>query len=194
MTQTQPLPFSERTPSTLPGHSLTPLLSTEEIKRRVTELAEEMSNDMAGQDPVLIGVLKGAFIFLADLVREFEFPVTTEFIRVSSYGNKVVTSGEVKMELDVANSIAKRNVILVEDIIDTGLTLEYLRANMKARNPNTLRVCTLLHKPASSVKIAKIDYVGFSIPSKFVVGYGLDYHGYYRNLPYIGVLEELPIR
>ncbi len=194
MTHAHPLPFFERTPSTLPAHTLTTLLTTEEIQKRVAELARQITTEMAGKDPVLIGVLKGAFIFLADLIREFEFPATIEFLRVSSYGNKVVTSGEVKMELDLANSIAKRDVILVEDIIDTGLTLEYLRANMKARNPASIRVCTLLHKPASAVKIANIDYVGFNIPSQFVVGYGLDYFGYYRNLPYIAVLDELPTR
>ena len=139
----------------------------------------------------MVSVLKGAFVFVADLFRTFEFPVTAEFIRVSSYGDKIVTSGEVKMELDLANSVANRHVLLVEDIIDTGLTIDYLRANMGARNPASVRVCTLLHKPCNNVKISDIDYVGFNIPNKFVVGYGLDYHGYYRNLPYIGVVEEL---
>ena len=171
-----------------------PLITAEEVARRISELAADMANDYAGKDPIFVVVLKGAFVFVADLVRALEFPVSTEFIRVSSYGNKVVTSGEVKMELDLATSVANRHVVLVEDIIDTGLTIEYLKANMSARGPSSLRICTLLHKPGNNVKVTHVDYVGFHIPNKFVVGYGLDYHGYYRNLPYIATVEELSER
>jgi hypoxanthine phosphoribosyltransferase len=167
------------------------LIGEDELRRRVEELARELSAELRDKDPVFICVLKGAFVFVADLIRHLDLPVTTEFIRVTSYGNNVVTSGEVKLELDLANSVANRHLVLVEDIVDTGLTLQYLRANLAARNPASIRVCALLHKPANQVKLSTIDYIGFSIPSKFVVGYGLDYQGYYRNLPYIAQIEDL---
>ena len=154
-------------------------------------MAQEISSELREKDPVVICVLKGAFVFVSDLIRKLDLPVTTEFIRVSSYGNNVVTSGEVKLELDLANSVANRHIVLVEDIVDTGLTLQYLRANLQARSPASIRVCALLHKPDNNVKLSTIDYVGFNIPSKFVVGYGLDYQGYYRNLPYIAQIEDL---
>jgi hypoxanthine phosphoribosyltransferase len=175
----------------LPAHRLTILISEEDLRRRVDEIAREVAADLRDKDPVVICVLKGAFVFVADLIRRLDLPVTTEFIRVSSYGNNVVTSGEVKLELDLANSVANRHVLLIEDIVDTGLTLQYLKANLAARGPASIRVCALLHKPANNVKLTTIDYVGFSIPSKFVVGYGLDYQGYYRNLPYIAQIEDL---
>ena len=186
-----PLPFAGSTPASLPAHRLTTLIGPEEVSGRVKELAQELATEYAAKDPVVIAVLKGAFMFVADLIRELDFPVSTEFIRVSSYGNKIVTSGEVKMELDLQNSIANRHIVLVEDIVDTGLTLDYLRANMKARSPASMRICTLLHKPSNTVKVSAIDYVGFNVPNEFVVGYGLDYHGYYRNLPYIAKIEEI---
>ncbi len=175
----------------LPSHRLSVLISEEELKRRVEELANEISSEFRDKDPVVICVLKGAFVFVSDLIRKLDIPVTTEFIRVSSYGNNVVTSGEVKLELDLANSVANRHLILVEDIVDTGLTLQYLRANLSARSPASIRVCALLHKPDNNVKLSTIDFVGFNIPGKFVVGYGLDYQGYYRNLPYIAHIEDL---
>lgn len=172
-------------PPALPAHSLEVVVTEAELRQRVEELGQQISNDYRALDPVLIAVLKGSFVFCADLIRSLQVPLTVEFMRVSSYGNNVVTSGEVKMELDLANSIANRHVVLIEDIVDTGLTLQYLRANLQARSPGSLRICSLLHKPANNVKIATIDYLGFNIPSEFVVGYGLDYQGYYRNLPYI---------
>ncbi|MHC4937083.1 MAG: hypoxanthine phosphoribosyltransferase [Planctomycetota bacterium] len=175
----------------LPSHRLSVLISEEEIQKRIEELSLELAADFRDKDPVVICVLKGAFIFVADLTRRMNFPVTTEFIRVSSYGNNVVTSGEVKLELDLANSVSNRHVILVEDIVDTGLTLQYLRANLQARNPASVKVCALLHKPENNVKLSTIDYLGFRIPGKFVVGYGLDYQGYYRNLPYIAQIQDL---
>ena len=174
-----------------PPHRITPLYASEEIQRRVTALAQEITRDYADMDPVFVSVLKGSFIFVADLIRQLDFPCTLEFIQVSSYGNRVVTSGEVKLELDLASSIANRNVLLVEDIIDTGLTVDYLRANLQARQPSTLRICTLLHKASNTLKMNPIEYVGFDVPNKFVVGYGLDYYGYYRNLPHVAELEEL---
>ena len=182
-------PLSPSLANPLPPHSIKVLLSEEEIHRRTQELAREINDEYRGLDPVFICVLKGAFIFVADLVRALEIPLTIEFIRVSSYGNQVVTSGEVKMELDLANSVGNRHLILVEDIVDTGLTLNYLKANLAARNPASLKVCALLHKPANNVKISNLEYVGFNIKNVFVVGYGLDYQGYYRDLPYIAQLE-----
>lgn len=174
-----------RSPMVLPGHTLEVVVSETELRQRVEELAQQISTDSRHHDPVIISVLKGSFVFCADLVRAMRVPLTVEFMRVSSYGNNLVTSGEVKMELDLANSIANRHVVLVEDIVDTGLTLQYLKANLQARAPASLRVCTLLHKPTNNVRITNIDYVGFNLPADFVVGYGLDYQGYYRNLPYI---------
>lgn len=175
----------------LPDHRLSVLISEDELSRRVDEIAQELSAELRDKDPVIICVLKGAFVFVSDLIRRLDMPVTTEFIRVSSYGNNVVTSGEVKLELDLANSVANRHIVLVEDIVDTGLTLQYLKANLAARNPASIRVCALLHKPDNNVKLSTIETVGFNIPSKFVVGYGLDYQGYYRNLPYIAQIEDL---
>lgn len=172
-------------PTHLPEHKLKVLLTREQIEQRVQELAKEIVADFHGTEPLVITVLKGSFVFVADLIREMSMPLTTEFIRVSSYGNQVVTSGEVKLELDLDSSIGNRHVLLVEDIVDTGLTLEYLKASLEVRKPASLRVCSLLHKPGNNVKISNIEYVGFNIPNDFVVGYGLDYQGYYRNLPQI---------
>lgn len=177
--------------SALPGHSLETIVAEADLKQRVEQLGQEITADYANKEPVVICVLKGACLFTSDLARAIDLPMTMEFIRVSSYGNNIVSTGEVKMELDVANSIANRHVILVEDIVDTGLTLQYLKANLQTRQPASMRVCSLLHKPGSNVKISNIEYVGFNIPNDFVVGYGLDYQGYYRNLPYIARIVDL---
>ncbi|MCI0651050.1 MAG: hypoxanthine phosphoribosyltransferase [Planctomycetes bacterium] len=174
-----------------PPHRLQQLLSEAEIQKRVSELAQQLTKDYAGSDPVIVCILKGSFVFAGDLIRQLDFPLSIEFMRVSSYGKAIVTSGEVKLELDLANSVANRQVLLLEDVIDTGLTVDYLKANLRARSPSQVRVCTLLHKPANRIKAVPIDYAGFEIHNKFVVGYGLDYHGYYRNLPYIATLEEI---
>lgn len=177
-------------PAILPGHTIEVLINEQELKQRTEQLAGELSRDYSGRDPIFICVLKGAFMFMTDIIRCLDFPLSVDFLRVSSYGNNVVTSGEVKMELDLAASIANRHVILVEDIVDTGLTLDYLKKNLKTRNPSSVTVCSLLHKPSNNVKISTIEYVGFQIPGDFVVGYGLDYQGYYRNLPYIAKITE----
>lgn len=176
--------------SILPGHTVQVLISEQELQQRVEQLGVEISKEYDGKDPIFICVLKGAFMFMTDLVRFLDFPLSIDFLRVSSYGNQFVTSGEVKMELDLAASIANRHVVLVEDIVDTGLTLDYLKKNLLTRNPASLRVCALLHKPTNNIKISTVEYVGFTIPSDFVVGYGLDYQGYYRNLPYIAKITE----
>lgn len=166
------------------------LLGEDEIRRRVREIARDIERDYAGKHPVVVGVLQGAFVFVADLVREIGLPMTVDFLRVSSYGTKVLTSGEVKILLDLTTPIANRPVILVEDIVDTGITVEYLRANLLARGPESLAVCSLLQKTSNTVKLMPVDYLGFSIDSHFVVGYGLDYAGRFRELPYIGVLPD----
>ena len=166
------------------------LLSEEVISARVKELAADINRDYQGQTPVLVGVLQGAFVFIADLVRRLEIPVSVDFMRVSSYGKNLVTSGEVKILLDLTTPIANRPVILVEDIVDTGLTIEYLRANLEARKPESISTCTLLQKPSNTITVAPVDYLGFTIQDHFVVGYGLDYAGRYRELPYVGILGE----
>lgn len=167
------------------------LISEENIDRRVTELAEEIDRDYAGADPlVLIGVLKGSFIFLADLARRLTIPRRIEFIAVSSYGDRTSEQPQsVRLLMDVRHDVAGQHVLLVEDIVDTGHTVAYLRRLFAARQPATLRVCTLLQKPDRTETPVTIDYLGFAIGNTWVVGYGLDYAERYRALPYIG---ELP--
>lgn len=164
------------------------LLSEDKIKTRVRELAEEISRDYQGKAPVIVGVLQGAFVFVADLVRQLDLPVSVDFMRVSSYGEKLLTSGEVKILLDLTTPIANRDVILVEDIVDTGLTIEYLTASLLARKPESFTTCALLQKPTNNLSVHPVDYLGFTIENHFVVGYGLDFSGKYRELPYVGVL------
>jgi hypoxanthine phosphoribosyltransferase len=175
----------------LPGHRLEVLHEEQEIRQRISELSKEIREQLADKDPVIVCVLKGAFVFVADLVRQLDFPFTVDFLRASSYGDSVVTSGEVKLDLDLQQSISNRHVLLVEDIVDTGLTLKYLQSNLESRNPASIRICTLLHKPANNVKLTHIDYCGFEIPNDFVVGYGLDWQGYYRNLPFIAQVHQI---
>ena len=165
-----------------------PLISSEDIQRRVRELAAEISRD----HPLgvhLVGVLKGACIFLADLARALECDVTMDFIAVSSYGSSTLSSGQVRLLKDLDASLEGRHVVIIEDIVDTGLTLHYLQEILQARGPRTLRTACLLSKPSRRKIDVKVDYIGFTIEDKFVVGYGLDYAEQYRNLPYIGVLE-----
>jgi len=138
---------------------------------------------------VVVGVLKGSFIFLADLVRAIELPITTEFIGIASYGNETKSSGVVQITSDLTKPIDGKHVIVVEDIIDTGLTIDYLLENLSTRHPASVKVCALLHKPDRTVKKVPIDYLGFTIPNQFVVGYGLDFAQRYRNLPFIGLVE-----
>ena len=167
------------------------LISQDELRGRVEELAEDIQRDFEGKSPVMVGVLQGAFVFMADLIRYLRLPLTVDFLRISSYGNQVVTTGEVKILLDLTEPIANRPVILVEDIVDTGITMEYLKANLLARQPESLAVCSLLQKAANTVRmIQPIDYLGFTVPDHFVVGYGLDFAGHFRELPYIGILPN----
>ncbi len=167
------------------------LISKGELDKRVKELAEEISRDYAGTDLIVVGVLKGSFVFLADLMRHLDYHVSMDFMGTSSYGASTQTSGEVRITKDLEQSLAGRHVLLVEDIVDTGLTLRYLVDTLRTRQPASVRVCTLLDKPARRQVRVSIDYYGFIIPNAFVVGYGLDYQQRYRGLPFVGVLEEL---
>jgi hypoxanthine phosphoribosyltransferase len=166
------------------------LISQEELHKRVKELAQQISKDYAGRDLMIIAVLKGSFIFLADLIRELDPHVAIDFTGISSYGASTQSSGEVRITKDLEQSVAGRHVLLVEDIVDTGLTLRYLVDALRARQPASLKVCALLDKPARRRVRIGLDYYGFIIPNAFVVGYGLDYNEKYRGLPFVGVLEE----
>ena len=166
------------------------LLDGERIQRRVAELAKELARDYAESDDLLlVGVLKGSVMFMVDLARALQRPLAMDFMAISSYGHTTQTSGVVRVLKDLDVDIGGRHVLVVEDIVDSGLTLAYLRESLARRNPATLRVCALLSKPSRREATVQIDYIGFDIPNEFVVGYGLDYAERYRNLPYIGVLN-----
>jgi hypoxanthine phosphoribosyltransferase len=166
------------------------LFGKETIQGRVQELGQIITREYQGKIPVLVGILKGGVPFLADLIRAIDLPLEYDLMAVSSYGASTKSSGTVKIIKDLDASIEGRDIIIVEDIIDTGLTLHYLLENIRARRPNSLKVCTMLDKPSQRKIQIQPDYNGFEIPNVFVVGYGLDYAGKYRNLPYIGVLKE----
>lgn len=165
------------------------LFTKEELSACVRRLAEEINRDYAGKAPVVVGILQGSFVFLADLVREITLPINVEFMSASSYGTGTESSGKVNIRLDLSEDIAGRDVILVEDILDSGNTLSRLIPHLKERNPASLKLCVLLDKPSRREKEVSVDYRGYSIPDAFVVGYGLDYDQKYRNLPYIGILK-----
>lgn len=165
------------------------LVSEEELHTRVCEIGKQITEDYAGKEPVFVGVLKGSFIFMADLVRACDLNCTLDFMVVSSYGSGTISTGAVEIVKDLSKDIAGKDVIIVEDILDSGNTLSYLVKYMGARNPASVRIVTLLDKPERRTADVKADYVGFRIPDEFAVGYGLDYDQKYRNLPYIGVLK-----
>jgi hypoxanthine phosphoribosyltransferase len=166
------------------------LISSEDIQRRIRELAAEIEQDHPpGEEIHLVCVLKGGFMFLSDLVRAMENHVTLDFMAVSSYGSGHTTSGEVRVLKDVDSTLQGRHVVIVEDIVDSGLTLKYLQEILHARSPKTLKTACLLSKPSRRRVDVPVDYIGFTIPDRFVVGYGLDFGEQYRNLPYIGVLK-----
>lgn len=165
------------------------MFSEEQIKARVAEIAAEINEDYRDRQPMLISVLRGSFIFMADLMRAVKLPCTVDFMAVSSYGTGTTTSGQVKITKDLSENIEGRDIIVVEDILDSGNTLSYLLQLLQARNPASMKLCTLLDKPDRRTKPVHVDYSGFSIPDAFVVGYGLDFSEKYRNLPYIGVLK-----
>jgi hypoxanthine phosphoribosyltransferase len=166
------------------------LVEAEDLERRVSELGAEISRDYAGKDLVMIGVLKGAVLFLADLMRSLTVECEIDFMAVSSYGSATDSSGVVRILKDLDASIDGRDVLLVEDIVDSGLTLHYLLKNLRARNPRSLEVCALLTKPERRRVDLPIHYVGFEIPNRFAIGYGLDHAQRYRNLPFVAALQQ----
>ena len=165
------------------------LLSEDDIAARVAEIGAQISRDYAGKRLVMVSVLKGSVVFMADLMRAVTVPAEIDFMCVSSYGSGVKTSGVAKIIKDLDNDLAGMDLLLVEDILDSGMTLEYIKKLLLGRNPNSIKICTLLDKPERRKADVAADYKGFEVPDEFVVGYGLDYAEKYRNLPYIGVLK-----
>jgi hypoxanthine phosphoribosyltransferase len=168
------------------------IISEPDLQKRVAELAAQISEDYAGRELVLVGILKGGFIFLADLCRQITVPVVFDFMTVSSYGSGTKSCGVVRIQKDLDVDISGKHVIIVEDIIDSGLTLNYLHKSLRARGPASLEICSLLKKPEMDKVSLETKYLGFSIPNDFVVGYGLDYAQRHRNLPYIARIKVLP--
>lgn len=168
------------------------LLSADTITERVTELGAQITADYRdhGDDLVLLGVLKGSVIFLADLCRAIDLPLSLEFMGIASYGDETSSSGVVQITSDLTRPIEGKHVLIVEDIMDTGLTAHYLMDNLATRHPGSVKLCALLHKPERTVREVSIDYLGFTVPNHFVVGYGLDAAQKYRNLPFIGYVEQ----
>jgi hypoxanthine phosphoribosyltransferase len=169
------------------------LITAEELQARVAELGAQISTDYASKDPLLVGVLRGVFVFMADLVRTITIPISVDFIGITRYGPTTQTRGVVRFTKDLETSIEGQHVLFVEDVIDTGLTLHYILRSLETRGPASLQVCALFNKPRTRLFDLDIAYTGFALPDKFVVGYGLDYDEQYRNLPFVGVLKEKAI-
>jgi hypoxanthine phosphoribosyltransferase len=166
-----------------------PIVTQEEMRARIKELGKQIANDYAGKDLVLVGVLKGAYAFYADLARAIRIPMRVDFLIVTSYGSQSKTSGRVKVITELTEDIKGKEVLLVEDIVDSGLTVQYLTKTLSKHKPKSIKVCTLLSKPERRTIDVPLEYIGFKIPNKYVVGYGLDYQQKYRNLPYLAVLD-----
>jgi len=166
------------------------LIDEQKLQNRIAEIAKQIGEEYKNKEITLICILKGSIFFTVDLARRINEDVKIEFIRVSSYGEGTESTGEIKMKLDLKDSIQGKDVIVLEDIIDTGRTLSYLMEYLKMKKPNSIKLCALLDKPERRIKKVKVDYTGFQIPDKFVVGYGLDWDEKYRNLPYIGYIEN----
>ena len=181
---------SARSASEFSNPNLEPLFTAEQIQTRIAEIGLEIARDYAARRPLLIGVLKGACIFLSDLVRAIDIPLDMEFMAISSYGSSTRTSGEVRIVKDLDVAIEGRDILVVEDIIDTGLTLSYLLSNLHARGAASVKLAALLDKHERRERPVAIDYLGFKIPDAFVVGYGLDFAERYRNLPYVAILKD----
>lgn len=165
------------------------LVTEEELKARITEMGAELYEQFHGKNPLFLGVLKGSFVFMADLVRACQVKSDVEFIAVSSYGNATTSSGAVQITHDIQQDISGRNLVVIEDILDSGNTLSFLKQYFLTKGAASVTICTLLDKPSRRTKVITADYIGFTVPDEFVVGYGLDYCQKYRNLPYIGVLK-----
>ena len=166
-----------------------PLLTTRQIQSKVKELAEHISQDYKGKDIIAVGILKGAFMFFSDIVRAIRIPLKIDFIIASSYV-KTETSGEVKIFYDTREPVADKDVLLIDDIVDSGITLNHIREGMLAKGPKSLRTCVFLDKKERRIEKVPLDYIGFEIPNEFVVGYGLDYEGQFRNVPYISTFKK----
>lgn len=166
------------------------LIAPDEIQKRIEELGNEISNDYNGKELVVVCILKGAFLFMSDLCRHISVPQKMDFMAVSSYGHSTKSSGIVKIDKDLSESIEGKEVLIVEDIIDSGLTLSYLVKILGDRKPAGIKICVLCNKPSNQQQFVKVDYCGFKLENEFVVGYGLDFKGYLRNLPYIGVVKD----
>jgi hypoxanthine phosphoribosyltransferase len=166
------------------------LIDEETLANRIKEMGRQITEDYKGKDLVIIAILKGAVIFFSDLAKEIKLPLAMDFMAVSSYGSSTKSSGVVRILKDLDEEIEGRDVLIVEDIVDTGLTLHYLVENLLSRKPNSLKICCCLDKPSRRRAPVKVEYVGFSIPDEFVIGYGLDYAEKYRNLPFIGILSK----
>lgn len=175
----------------MPGIFGRPIVAQEQMRARIKELGKQLSDDYAGKDLVLVGVLKGAYAFYADLARAIRIPMRVDFLMVRSYEAGTKTSGKVKLVSDLTENIKGKDVVLVEDIVDSGLTAAFLLKKLTARKPKSLKLCALLSKPDRRTVHPPVDYVGFTIPNKFVVGYGLDYQQQYRNLPYLVALDQI---
>ena len=163
--------------------------TADEIEAKVAALGEQISKDFEGKNPLFVGVLKGCFVFMADLMRHVSIPCSMDFMAVSSYKGGTSSTGAVEIQKDLGQNIEGRHIIIIEDILDSGMTLDYIKGMLQDRNPSSIRICALLDKPARRKVDLQADYVGFTIPDEFVIGYGLDYDEKYRNLPYIGVLK-----
>ena len=168
-----------------------PIVTQEAMRARIRELGRQITADYVQKDLIMIGILKGAYAFYADLARAIDLPLKVDFLVVSSYAGKARSSGKIKVLTELTEDIAGRDVLLVEDIVDSGCTVQHLRKAIGARKPKSIKVCALLNKPDRRQVEVKVDYVGFNIPNKFVVGYGLDYRQNYRNLPYLAVLDKV---
>jgi hypoxanthine phosphoribosyltransferase len=166
------------------------LIDRPTLDQRLDELGAQLTRDYAGKPLVVLGVLKGSIMFMADLTRRIDLPLSMDFLGVSSYGDKTVSSGVVRITSDLSKPIEGKHVLIAEDIVDTGLTMSFLLENLATRKPASVKVCTLLHKPARAKVEVPLDYVGFTIEDKFVVGYGLDYAEIYRNVPFVGVVRN----
>jgi hypoxanthine phosphoribosyltransferase len=166
------------------------LIGEDELRAIVKRLGEQITEDYKGKDVLLIGILKGSVIFMADLMRAIDLPCNIDFMAVSSYGSGTESSGRVKINKDLDNDIQGKDIIIIEDILDSGKTLYYIRDILSARKPASIKICTLFDKPERREADIKADYIGSLVPNEFIVGYGLDYAEYYRNLPFIGVLKE----
>jgi hypoxanthine phosphoribosyltransferase len=190
-TQTPQEGYSARFAGSALTADLSEILITEaELQTRIAELGNRISTDYAGQDPVLVGVLRGMFVFMADLVRTITIPISVDFIGITRYGPSTRTHGVVRFVKDLDICIENRHVLFVEDVIDTGMSLRYILNSLRTRQPASLRICTLFDKPRIRLFGLDVAYTGFVLPDKFVVGYGLDYDERYRNLPFVGVLHE----